>query len=176
MLWLRYPILQRKFKKSSPPLRTSLFKQIFWRLTPALRRRAGEAGKGFAVVADEIRTLANKSDKAAKQTKTLIEDSISAVSRGTQIVKEVGDELGVSTDIVLQAVEDMKSVSIAVHDENNEIVHISESINQIDAVVQQNTAAGEENAGVAQTLLTQSKELKRIMKQIKLKDMPKESV
>ena len=49
--------------------------------------RAGTAGKGFAVVADEVRNLASKSDEAAKATKDLIENSITAVREGADVVK-----------------------------------------------------------------------------------------
>lgn len=49
--------------------------------------RAGAAGKGFAVVADEVRNLAGKSAEAVKDTAALIEASIRAVSRGTEITE-----------------------------------------------------------------------------------------
>ncbi len=55
--------------------------------------RAGTAGKGFAVVADEVRNLANKSDQAAKATKSLIETSIAAVEEGSQAVGKVTGSL-----------------------------------------------------------------------------------
>ena len=55
--------------------------------------RAGTAGKGFAVVADEVRNLASKSDEAAKATKDLIENSITAVREGADVVSKVTDSL-----------------------------------------------------------------------------------
>ena len=61
--------------------------------------RAGTAGKGFAVVADEVRNLASKSDEAAKATKDLIENSILATQRGSQIVGEVSSSLKKTQEI-----------------------------------------------------------------------------
>ena len=42
--------------------------------------RAGEHGKGFAVVADEVRTLAEVSEKSAKNIKSVIDSSLEQVS------------------------------------------------------------------------------------------------
>ena len=52
--------------------------------------RAGEQGRGFAVVASEVRSLAGRSADAAKQIKTLINDSVERVAAGTTLVDQAG--------------------------------------------------------------------------------------
>ena len=55
--------------------------------------RAGAAGKGFAVVADEVRNLAGKSAEAAKNTTSLIENTVAAINKGNSLVTEVADKM-----------------------------------------------------------------------------------
>ena len=52
--------------------------------------RAGEQGRGFAVVATEVRSLAQKSAAAAREIKTLIEDALTRVDEGSQVVQAAG--------------------------------------------------------------------------------------
>ena len=56
--------------------------------------RAGEAGKGFAVVAEEVRNLAQRSAEAAKNTSSMIEQSVNNAKAGVEISAEVRKVLG----------------------------------------------------------------------------------
>ncbi len=124
---------------------------------------AGSAGKGFAVVADEVRNLANKSDKAAKATKQLIDKSLESVNRGTEVVGSVSEQLNLSTEIVLHAVDDMKTVNVAVQEEEESIRNIASSIERINRVVQSNTANSAESAETSHALSVQADNLKSLM-------------
>jgi methyl-accepting chemotaxis protein len=55
--------------------------------------RAGEQGRGFAVVATEVRSLAGRSANAAKEIKTLINESVGKVSIGTALVDKAGQTM-----------------------------------------------------------------------------------
>lgn len=122
--------------------------------------RAGEAGKGFAVVSSEVRSLASRSDQAAKATKELIENSIQAAERGSQIVSEVSDTLKKTLDLVVHSNETIGTVAQAVQGEAASISQVTDGISQISEVVQMNSASSEEAAAVSTELFEQVKKLK----------------
>ena len=55
--------------------------------------RAGDAGRGVAVVADEVRQLAIRAAAAAKETSSLIEQTVTSTTASTAISRRVGDHL-----------------------------------------------------------------------------------
>ena len=131
--------------------------------------RAGAAGKGFAVVADEVRSLASKSDEAAKATKGLIENSIQATHRGTQIVGEVSTSLKKALALVVESNKAIETITDAIHQEADSLSQVSEGIGQISSVVQTNSASSEESAAVSSELFEQVHVLEDQTKRFKLK-------
>ena len=131
--------------------------------------RAGAAGKGFAVVADEVRSLASKSDEAAKATKGLIENSIQATRRGTQIVGEVSGSLKKALELVVESNKAIETITSAIAQEAESLSQVSEGIGQISSVVQTNSASSEESAAVSSELFEQVHVLEDQTKRFKLK-------
>ncbi len=125
--------------------------------------RAGTAGKGFAVVADEVRNLASKSDEAAKATKDLIENSITAVREGADVVSKVTDSLERTTVLTGEVVKLMDQVTEAVENQTTAISQVTEGIDQISAVVQTNSATSEECAAASEELSSQANIMHQLM-------------
>ena len=131
--------------------------------------RAGSAGKGFAVVADEVRNLASKSDEAAKATKGLIENSVQATERGSQIVDEVSATLKRTLELVVESNEAIGTITQAVKEDAESIAQVTEGIGQISAVVQTNSASSEESAAVSSELFSQVQMMEAQTRKFKLK-------
>ncbi len=125
--------------------------------------RAGSAGKGFAVVADEVRDLANKSDQAAKATKSLIETSIAAVGEGSAVVDKVTSSLEQTSVYAGNVTSQMDIVVEAVEKQTDSITQITEGVDQISAVVQTNSATAQESAAASEELSAEATGLKQLV-------------
>lgn len=117
--------------------------------------RAGTAGKGFAVVADEVRSLSGKVSDASKDTDTLIQSSIKAVERGTQIANNTADSLLQVVKGTATASKAVSEIAAAANKQATAINQITQEAEQISSVVHTISATAEESAAVSKELLDQ---------------------
>ncbi len=106
--------------------------------------RAGEQGRGFAVVAGEVRALAQRSAEAAKEIKSLIEQSIGQIREGGKQAAGAGK---VIDDIVVSAQqvnEIIGEIAVASSEQSAGVGEINKAIMQLESMTQQNAALVEQ--------------------------------
>jgi len=132
--------------------------------------RAGDAGKGFAVVAGEIGQLANQSAEAVKNTRSLIESSINAVSNGTNVAEKMGKSLEKLVEDINQVVDSMNETASRAALQTESMNQVNEGVSQISNVVQSNSAVSEESAATSEELSAQANMLNEIVSRFDLKN------
>ncbi|MGL5256869.1 MAG: methyl-accepting chemotaxis protein [Proteocatella sp.] len=125
--------------------------------------RAGEAGKGFAVVADEVRNLAVKSAEAAQNTTKLIEESITSVAKGKQIADDTAKSLISVIDSAKESADLISNITEASKKQAMSIGQISQALEQISGIVQNNSAVAQESANASIELEKESHQLNVIV-------------
>ncbi len=121
--------------------------------------RAGEQGRGFAVVAGEVRTLAQRSAEAAKEIKALIENSVSKVQVGNELVVQAGVTIDGVVEQVKRVADLMAEINASSREQASGIGQIGNAVAQLDTVTQQNAALVEEASAAADSLNQQAQTL-----------------
>ena len=130
--------------------------------------RAGEQGRGFAVVAAEVRNLAQRSAGAAKEIKTLIDNSVEKVDIGAKQVNQAGATMNEIVQAVKRVTDIMAEISTASHEQSSGIEQVNQAIIQMDQVTQQNAALVEQAAAAAESMQEQANSLMEAVSVFKL--------
>ena len=123
--------------------------------------RAGEAGAGFAVVADEVRNLAKRAGEAAHDTTGLIEDTLSKVNQGVDVVTGTSSAFEEVSGSVEKVAVLVNEIAAASREQSTGIDEINRSITEIDKSVQSNASNSEQTAAVAEEMSAQTEQMKR---------------
>ncbi len=130
--------------------------------------RAGAAGKGFAVVAEEVGNLATKSARSAKDTATLIEETLAAVERGNTVAKSTSGSIKVIFDAAGELSRCVVDIAGATEEQTQAAKHMSDEVELISSVVVSNSTAAEQTAAISEELFSQAHHLKDLVSRFKL--------
>ena len=130
--------------------------------------RAGEQGRGFAVVATEVRSLAQRSASAAREIKTLIDDSVDKIESGSKLVNNAGETMTEIVGSIRSVTDIMGEIAAATREQVDGIEQVNQAVSQMDQVTQQNAALVEEAAAAAESMQNQTNALVQLVSVFKI--------
>jgi methyl-accepting chemotaxis protein len=135
--------------------------------------RAGEAGRGFAVVADEVRKLAEESNQSAQRIADFIDqiknqvvktaegvkNSVAVVNRQMEIGYKVTETFGSITEGTKKVSDAIENVTRGITALVEEGKRISNSIQNVAAIAEENAASSEETSAASEEISAAMEEI-----------------
>ena len=121
------------------------------------------------MVADEVRSLAAKSANAAKETGSMIQNSMEKASLGVQIADETHANFMEIANGINKSGQLIGMIAGSLDEQSTTISQINIGVDQVAQVTQQNSATAEESAAASQEMNNQSTVLQDLVSQFTLK-------
>ena len=125
--------------------------------------RAGETGAGFAVVADEVRNLAMRAADAAKNTSGLIEDTVTKIKDGSDLVTTTNEAFTEVATGASKVWELVGQIAAASNEQASGIEQVNKAVAEMDKVIQQTAANAEESASASEEMNAQAEQMKGVV-------------
>ena len=128
--------------------------------------RAGEQGKGFAVVASEIQTLAEQSTKSAQEIRNIIANLVQKFGVSTELVEKIKESITIEGDVLDNVQGSFNAVTHSmdqtsenindIYGKTNELSiakdNVINEVSNLSAIAQQNAASCEETTAVIENI------------------------
>ena len=118
--------------------------------------RVGESGKGFSVVAGEIRKLAERSQAAAKEIDELTFNGVRQAESSGVLLQQLVPQMDKTSELI-------HDIAASCAEQDISAVQISNAIQQLDNIIQQNAATSEELSTSAAEAKSQAENLDILM-------------
>ncbi len=132
--------------------------------------RAGQHGKGFAVVANEVKSLAGRSAEAAKQTETIIQDTIERVKTGSQTAEQTAKAFNKILEAIRKNAPMIDSISVATDEQYIGIEQVNQALEQVSNNTEVNSDFAEKSAEASRKLSSQADILMNMVNKYKIRD------
>lgn len=129
--------------------------------------RAGQLGKGFAVVAEEVRRLASRSAQAASETQELIAKSNAQIDGGVLVANETAAALSTIAQHVSEVSKLISDITSSSHEQTSHVGRITETLQSVDGVTQQNLGLASTTSDAAQNLSSEVGQLQELLQRFR---------
>lgn len=131
--------------------------------------RAGDQGRGFAVVANEVRNLAMRSATAAREIKTLIENSVETVAAGKANVEHAQRTVSDIVDSIEALNVFVGEIAVASREQSSGLEQVNQTVAQLDAITQKNADMVQSAGEGASALHAQARALEEVARVFKIR-------